>query len=242
MSLTIERTVSEIAVERPASLRVFEQLGIDYCCGGKKPLAEICEKKGLSVDDVLDRIAKAEAAYNAVEGTHWKTSSLTSLCTFIVNKHHIFVRAELERLEKIVTKVVAVHGEGHPELFKIRDYFHDLQTDMTQHMFKEENVLFPYVEKMERASIEKTEMPPACFDSVQRPITAMMNEHDVAGSLMAQVRTITHGYQLPEGACVTYRAMYEGFDDFERDLHQHVHLENNILFPRALKLELEMRG
>jgi regulator of cell morphogenesis and NO signaling len=158
-----------------------------------------------------------------------------------VNKHHSYTRTELERLEKIVKKVVAVHGENHPELFKVRDYFKDLQTDMTQHMFKEENVLFPYVEKMERAFISKTEVPPACFNSVQQPITAMMNEHDVAGSLLAQIRTVTHGYRLPEGACVTYRAMYEGLQDLERDLHQHVHLENNILFPRALKLEESTR-
>lgn len=241
MSLVMEKTVSDIAVERPASLRVFEQLGIDYCCGGKKPLSEICSQKGLSVDDVLDRIAKAEAANANVEGTDWKTASLTSLCTYIVNKHHSFTRTELERLEKIVKKVVAVHGEGHPELYKVRDYFNDLQTDMTQHMFKEENVLFPYVEKMERAFISKSELPPACFNSVQQPITAMMNEHDIAGSLIAQIRNVTHGYRLPEGACVTYRAMYEGLQDFERDLHQHVHLENNILFPRALQLELETR-
>jgi regulator of cell morphogenesis and NO signaling len=239
MSLAIEKTVSDIAVEHPASLRIFEQLGIDYCCGGKKPLAEVCTKLGLSVDDVLRRIEKAEAA-TAVEEVDWKTASLTSLCRHIVTKHHTYVRTELERLDKIVNKVVAVHGAGHPELFTIRDYFQDLNTDMTSHMFKEEHVLFPYVEKLEQAATG-AELPPACFTSVQQPITAMMNEHDIAGSLLAQMRTITHGYVLPEGACVTYGAMYEGLQDFERDLHQHVHLENNILFPAALRLEEKMR-
>lgn len=240
MSLTIEKTVSDIAVERPASLRIFEQLGIDYCCGGKKPLSEVCNKLGLSIDDVLARIEKAEAANTVAAPTDWTLAPLADLCQHIVTKHHAFVRSELERLDKIVKKVVAVHGEAHPELFKIRDYFNDLNTDMTSHMFKEEHVLFPYIGKLERAA-HGAELPPACFNSVQQPINAMMNEHDIAGSLMAQTRTVTRGYALPEGACVTYRAMYEGLQDFERDLHQHVHLENNILFPRALKLEQELQ-
>jgi regulator of cell morphogenesis and NO signaling len=240
MSLAIEKTVSDIAVEHPASLRIFEQLGIDYCCGGKKRLSEVCGKLGLSVDEVLQRIEKAEAADTAVAATDWSLAPLADLCKHIVRKHHTFVRAELERLDKIVKKVFAVHGEAHPELLQVRDYFNDLNTDMTSHMFKEEHVLFPYIEKMERAA-SGSELPPACFSSVQQPITAMMNEHDIAGSLMAQMRSVTRGYTLPEGACGTYRAMYEGLQDFERDLHQHVHLENNILFPRALKLELGLR-
>lgn len=234
-----EKTISEIAVERPASLRVFEQLGIDYCCGGKKSLASVCDKLNLSVDAVLARIEKAETMASTAEETDWNHATLASLCSHIVSKHHTFVRAELARLSKIIQKVVAVHGAAHPEVVKVRDYFNDVNKDMTLHMMKEEQVLFPYIEKMGQAVTAKKALPLAFFGSVANPITAMMNEHDVAGGLLAEMRAITHGYSLPEGACTTFRAMYEGLNDFEQDLHQHVHLENNILFPRALRMEKE---
>lgn len=236
MSITTSKTVSEIAVERPASLRVFEQLGIDYCCGGKKSLTSVCDKLQLSIDEVLARIEKAESAATAPDAD-WNHATLVSLCAHIVNKHHAFVREELARLTKIVDKVFSVHGAAHPELEKIKQYFADVNADMTSHMMKEEQVLFPYIEKMETAVAKDEALPPAFFGSVANPITAMMNEHDVAGSLMAQLRTMSQGYRLPEGACATYHAMYEGLQDFERDLHRHVHLENNILFPRALRME-----
>ena len=233
---TAETTVREIALENPAAIRVFEKFGIDYCCGGRKPLAEACEERALEPAAVLAAI-EATAVPAAASGPDWTTAGLGTLCRHIVETHHAYVRAEIPRLQLFAEKVLSRHGDTHPELARIRELTDAISEDMTQHMGKEEVVLFPYITKLERNIA--TCGPPSlgCFGTVKNPVRMMMAEHDAAGAIMAEIRELSHDYTAPQGACPTYRGIYQSLVDFERDLHQHVHLENNILFPRAIELE-----
>lgn len=239
---TTEKTVREIAVERPQSIRVFEKFGIDYCCGGAKPLEEVCTKHGTTADAVLQAIAELELTAGADDLHDWTVASLETLVNHIVAKHHEYVRREIPRLQAILDKVEAVHGKNHPEVGVAHRLFDDLAVEMTSHMMKEEEVLFPYIVRMEQAVLGGHTAPPAFFGSVKNPTDNMVQEHEAAGGLLEQIRTACDDFNIPEGVCTTYRAMYQGLEDFERDLHHHVHLENNILFPRALTMEKENLG
>jgi regulator of cell morphogenesis and NO signaling len=233
---TATQTVREIALEQPSSIRVFESYGIDYCCGGRKPLSEACASRSLEVDAV---IAALEAAANAKEEINDEASgeSLSGLCAHIVAKHHEYVRRELPRLTGLAAKVVNRHGDRHPELSDIQATLARLGEELTQHLAKEEIVLFPYISKLERADAEGGPKPEGCFGAVSNPIAMMTREHDDAGLLLEVIRNKSAHFTPPEGACPTYHAFYTGLREFEQDLHQHIHLENNVLFPRAIELE-----
>ena len=168
---------------------------------------------------------------------NWAGASAGELIGHIVGRHHSYVRSESPRLITMFDKVVSRHGQDHPELASIRDLFSALTQELFAHMLKEENILFPYLEKMEAAVTRGEIPPPAVFGSVEMPISRMLADHDDAGELLAKMRVLSSGYRVPDSACPTYRALYHGLEEFERDLHQHVHLENNILFPRALHME-----
>src|SRR6266702_520169 len=235
MTVTTQ-TVREIALEQPASIRVFEQYGIDYCCGGRKPLAEACAANNIEVEAVLAALeAAAEGATITVED--WQNASLQKLSEHIVATHHAYVKSELPRLAILAQKVVRRHGDTQAELPLIQAKLALLDEELTQHLAKEEAVLFPYITKLERASIEGGKKPHACFGTVANPIAMMTTEHDTAGLLMAEIRQLSDEFATPVGACPTYHAFYDGLREFEQDLHQHIHLENNILFPRAIHLE-----
>ncbi len=230
------QTVREIALEQPSSIRVFEHFGIDYCCGGRKPLAEACAAGNVQVDAVI--AALEAAAATADKGKEdWARKSLASLSAHIVATHHAYVKSELPRLAVLAQKVVNRHGPTTPALEVIQSTLAQLDGELTPHLMKEEAVLFPYVAKLERSMTDGTAAPLGCFGTVANPIAMMTREHDAAGTLMAQLRELTHSYITPEGACPTYHAFYDGLREFEQDLHQHIHLENNILFPRAIALE-----
>lgn len=230
------QTVREIALENPASIRVFEAFGIDYCCGGRKPLSEACATRNIAVDQVIQALEGAEPA-PADGTTDWKTQPLGVLAAHIVNTHHAYVRKELPRLEELAAKVVRRHGDTHAEVPVIQSKLAQLSEELLQHCAKEEIVLFPYVTKLERATTEGTAKPHGCFGSVSNPIAMMTQEHDAAGALVAEMRELSGNYVPPAGACPTYHAFYLGLYEFEQDLHQHIHLENNILFPRAIAME-----
>lgn len=235
MTVTTQ-TVREIALENPASIRVFEAFGIDYCCGGRKPLAEACEARNISVDAVIAALEKGVTdAAPAVE--NWSAESLGSLVAHIVNAHHAYVRRELPRLAELAAKVVNRHGDTKPELPEIQKKVAQISEELTEHLAKEEVVLFPYVTRLERAKEEGTAKPHGCFATVASPIAMMNQEHEAAGALLADIRELSGNYTPPVGACPTFLAFYNGLREFEQDLHQHIHLENNILFPRALALE-----
>lgn len=233
---TTQSTVRDIAVEQPASIRVFERFGIDYCCGGRKPLAEACLERSIEPRAVLDAIEKAMAG-GGKQTRDWATEKLETLCAHIVEKHHAYVRSELPRLGALAQKVVLRHGNTHSELPQIQELIGSMGEELLQHMKKEELVLFPYITKLERNLGDCGPRPLGCFGAVRNPIGAMMAEHDAAGEAMARMRALSDGFTPPEGVCPTYLGFYQALSDFEKDLHQHIHLENNILFPRAIGLD-----
>ncbi len=237
---TPQTTVREIALESPASIRVFENFGIDYCCGGNKPLTQACEEHSIDLEAVLTAIENATQAAPQ-QAYEWKTASLESICAHIVNTHHAYIRAELPRLNALAERVMARHGDTRPELGQIQRLIESVGDDLLQHLSKEEMMLFPYIVNLERSTARGGPQAAGCFGSVRNPIRVMMTEHDAAGSAMAEIRQLSNGFDPPAGACPTYRGFYQSLSEFERDLHQHVHLENNMLFPRAIKLE-ESRG
>jgi regulator of cell morphogenesis and NO signaling len=233
---TATQTVREIALEQPTSIRVFEQLGIDYCCGGRKPLSEACESRNLELESVIAALDLAAAGADK-PAEDYTERSLAGLCEHIIATHHEYVRRELPRLSGLAQKVVNRHGESHAELPVIQATLARLSEELTQHLAKEEVVLFPYITKLERAIAEGGSKPKGCFGTVSNPIAMMTQEHDDAGLLLQMLRIKSNQYTAPEGSCPTYHAFYDGLREFEQDLHQHIHLENNVLFPRAIDME-----
>jgi regulator of cell morphogenesis and NO signaling len=235
------KTVREIALEQPTSIRIFERLGIDYCCGGRKPLAEACAARNLDVYDVAASIAAA-AITPEQAGTDWTKTSLRRLIALIVDTHHDYVKTELPRLAMLAQKVVGKHGDTQAHLPVLKGVLAQLDEELIHHLGKEEHVLFPYIVKLEEAQASGGAQPHECFGSVTHPISMMTREHDAAGELLAQIEELTQNFTTPAEACPTYLAFYTGLKEFQQDLHQHIHLENNILFPRAIELENAVLG
>jgi regulator of cell morphogenesis and NO signaling len=236
MMTATTQTVREIALEQPTAIRVFERFGIDYCCGGRKPLAEACAAMNLEIDSVLTALEAAEKDPRT-ETDNWAGKSLESLSEHILSKHHAYVKQELPRLAWLAEKVVNRHGATKPELAEIAGRLGQLDEELTNHLAKEEAVLFPYIAGLERSVTTGTPRPPSCFGTVANPIAMMTQEHDAAGTLIGEIRRLSGDFTTPAGACPTFHAFYDGLKEFEQDLHQHIHLENNILFPRAIELE-----
>jgi regulator of cell morphogenesis and NO signaling len=230
------QTVREIALEQPTAIRVFEQFGIDYCCGGRKPLAEACADRSLEIDAVLTALEAAEQKPRT-ELDNWTDKSLESLSSHIVAKHHAYVKSELPRLAQLAQKVVNRHGSTMPELPLIATTLMHLDEELTEHLGKEEAILFPYIARLEQSVSNGTPKPHSCFGSVSNPIAMMTQEHEAAGTLLAEIRRLSGNFTTPPYACPTFHAFYDGLREFEQDLHQHIHLENNIYFPRAIELE-----
>jgi regulator of cell morphogenesis and NO signaling len=230
------QTVREIALQQPTAIRVFEQFGIDYCCGGRKPLAEACAAAMLEIDAVIAALEAAETKPETkVES--WADRSLESLISHIESTHHVYVKRELPRLAQLAQKVVGRHGSTKQEVPLIAAALEQLSLDLIQHLEKEEIILFPYVVGLEQSVSKGTAKPHGCFGTVASPIAMMTQEHDIAGSLLAEIRSLSGNFTTPQDACPTFHAFYDGLREFEQDLHQHIHLENNILFPRAIALE-----
>jgi regulator of cell morphogenesis and NO signaling len=235
MSMNTMKTVREVAVELPGATRIFEKLGIDYCCGGGKALDEACLAAGVSADDVIALLE--EAGSTAAEARDWNAAPLSELVAHIVTRHHGFTREELVRVSNLLAKVCSVHGENHPELHRLHTVFQELKHELTSHMLKEEQVLFPYIENLETAVRRGEPVPTPFFGTVRNPVRMMMQEHDDAGQALRDLREVSSNYQVPADGCITFRTLYQALEEFERDLHQHIHLENDILFPRAAELE-----
>ncbi|MCC6587261.1 MAG: iron-sulfur cluster repair di-iron protein [Bryobacterales bacterium] len=237
MTTTLEQTVGEIAAQSADAVRVFEKLGIDYCCGGKRTLGEVCVTKGLEAQQVLDAIA---ASGGQAAEQDWRKASLRDLTSYIVAKHHEFLRSEMPLLSARLQKVVQVHGEKDSRLQELRGVFEDLRDELDMHMHKEEMILFPYIEHLEGVAEAGVPLGDVPFGSVGNPIRMMEHEHESAGRALERIRQLTNGFVLPEFACATVRALWQGLDNFEKDLHQHIHLENNILHLRAIELESQL--
>ncbi len=236
--ITTNMTVREVAMEVPQATRLFEKLKIDYCCGGNQPLTEACASAGIDVDNVMEMLAEVtESTSQESETFDYQSASLPDLITHIVNTHHVFTKSEMNRLQLLADKVLAAHGGNHPELIHLDELFTRLCADLKPHMFKEEQILFPYIVATAEAADENGPVPVAPFGTINNPIRMMMMEHDTAGQILRELRTLTSDYKVPADACVSYQTLYQALENFEKDLHQHIHLENNVLFPKALALE-----
>ena len=240
MNITPDTRVADLAAENPATLRVFERFGIDFCCGGKRPLAQVCAEKQVTFGEL--RTALEAAGEPAGTEMPKADAELTEIIRFVVVKYHADLRSELPRLSAMVAKVLAAHGTRFPEVLpELAEVFQGLREELELHMAKEERVLFPYVERLEDVSRAGRTAPAPPFGSIAAPISMMEHEHESAGRALARLRELTAGYTLPEGACNTFRGLYHGLAELEKALHEHIHLENNVLFPRAARLEQELR-
>jgi len=238
MNVTTEKTVRELALENPAATLVFEKLGIDYCCGGNQSLEQACRAANLAVDQVLDSLEMAEQTTRTEQKVHdWQREMLGDLVAHIKNTHHKYTREEISRLGPLLEKVCAVHGKNHPELLHVHASFTGLAQELMMHMMKEEMVLFPYIVRMEESVLQHEPVLPPPFGSVQNPVSMMEQEHESAGAALRAIREASSAYTPPTDACVSYQTLYRVLSEFEADLHEHIHLENNILFPRAIAME-----
>jgi len=223
MTITREMTVGSVATDHPLATRVFARHGIDFCCGGGKPLAEACATRGVDIDTVLAELEQEiqAAAGDSRQETHWDQEPLADLIDHILKTYHEPLKIELPRLEQMTRKVVQVHGDKDPERFSaLLSTFLAIKADIDQHLPKEEQILFPMIKNGEGGM-------------AAGPMHVMEMEHENLGVLLQQVRQLTDDFQAPEGACNTWRALWAGLEDLERSLHEHIHLENNILHPRA---------
>lgn len=225
---TPDRTVGELVAERPGRSRVFQARGIDFCCQGGRTVREACEKKGIELETVLRELEEecksgAKLQFNPAE------LSPQELVDYIVETHHAFLRRELPRLQAMAARVAHVHGGHTPSLIQVHHVFEGLLQELTSHMIKEEQVLFPSVAAMSRG--ETASM------TLEGPIACMVHEHEEAGNALARLNELTSGYTPPVDACNTYRALFAGLADLEEDLHRHIHLENSVLFPAAERMQ-----
>lgn len=236
MNLNSIKTVRELAVEIPQATRVLERLKIDYCCGGNTALTDACAKAGVELAQLEQMLGESDTI-NANRAVDFQNRSLGELIAHILDKHHVYTKTEMNRLQALLEKVIGVHGANHSELGNVQKLFRQLSADLEPHMFKEEQILFPYIIELENSHTQKRTPPFAPFGTVNTPVRMMMMEHETAGELLRELRTVTKDYCAPEDACISYQTLYSALADFESDLHQHIHLENNILFPRAIAME-----
>lgn len=234
MNIDVEtKTIGELALEVPSAIAVMEKWRIDYCCHGNRSVAQACESAGISAAELL---AALGGPRNETPEDGWAGRPLADLVHHIFETHHVYTREALETIALLSEKVANRHGANHPEVLEARRLFRALEGELRPHMMKEEQILFPYILELEAAA-EGSGRPASCFGTVAGPIRVMMAEHESAGAILAALRGTTKDYALPGDACLSFRALYERLADLEQDLHRHIHLENNLLFPRALALE-----
>lgn len=244
MSALEELTVGEIVTDDYRTAGVFKKYGLDFCCGGKKKLSDACERKGLDVDRLLEEINSL--SQKGTEEHNYKDWSPSFLVDYIINNHHHFVRTKLPEIRSYANKVAKVHGKTYPIVNEMLGTFLILKDEMLSHLEAEEKILFPYIKKMENALNSGSENGKDI--KVGRPnngtaaqaISMMEDEHDEAGNLMARLEKMSESFTPPEDACTTFRVYFQNLEAFRDDLHKHVHLENNILFPKALEMEKEL--
>ncbi len=232
-SINADKSVGQLVGERIARASVFEAYGIDFCCGGQQSLSAACSEKGIDLDEVLSKLAVTDAEKPQDDATDYSAMALDQLADHIVSTHHAYLGRELPRLTEMAGKVTRAHGEKDSRLSTVETTLQALSDELTSHMMKEERILFPAIREL-----AQTEgLPQMPCGTLSGPIDVMEHEHDSAGNALEQLRNLTDNHTPPDWACNTFRALLAGIHELELDLHQHIHKENNILFPRALELE-----
>jgi regulator of cell morphogenesis and NO signaling len=234
-----DETLGEIAAKDLRKAQIFKKHGIDFCCGGKKTVKQACAEKGLDVTLIEQELQQTDKTISSSRPLPYNEWTLDFLADYIVNTHHSYVRKTLPDIRNYSAKVAKVHGEHHPELLPIHELVEAVNAELTAHMMKEERILFPYIKEIvaskSNGSLQQSS------GSVQGPINMMEMEHEAVGKNLEEIRTLSANYSLPQDACASYSLLYRMLEEFEDDLHMHIHLENNILFPKALALEKELK-
>ena len=229
-------TIGSITAKDIRKAKVFSQYGIDFCCGGRKTIKEVCEEKNIAMDQLIEDLNKEPENKDQNNYYSWSASFLS---TYIENIHHVYIRKALPDLKQVSLKVKEAHSNKHPFLIELEELINLIDNELMSHMMKEEKILFPYIRLLDQGKSEHAGS--MAFESISVPMNVMIMEHDSAGEIMSRINSITDNYTLPKDACNTFRYMYSLLDEFENDLHLHIHLENNILFPAALKLEHDLK-
>ncbi|SMD01627.1 iron-sulfur cluster repair di-iron protein [Pedobacter nyackensis] len=231
-----EETIGEIVTKDYRKAQVFKRFGIDFCCGGKKTVSEVCEKKGIDALEVQGALALLTGETSTTENDYlrWDIGFLTD---FIINTHHQYVKENTPFIMELANKVAKVHGGQHPETLRIAQIFCQVGADLMLHMSKEERILFPFIKELVAVQHQGGSVPTSAFGKVSNPIQMMESEHEQAGEALQTIREITNNFTLPPDACNSYTILYKKLDEYENDLHRHVHLENNVLFPKAIAVE-----
>lgn len=229
-------TVGDIVTKDFRKAQVFKKFGIDFCCGGRKTLAEVCDKKGIDLVEVEHELTAAEKQ-DAAASRDFENWDIGFLSDYVVNVHHHYIRENSPFIEELAQKVAKVHGQSHPELVQVAAVFSRVARDLGLHLAKEEKILFPRIKALGALQASGEALTTADIGGVVMPIQVMESEHEQAGEDFDEIRSLTSGYRLPQDACRSYTVLFKKLEEFEDDLHQHVHLENNILFPRAIAAE-----
>ena len=229
-------TVAELVVQDFRNAEIFRKFGIDFCCGGKVSVAEACVSNGVNFEEVSDALQTVtDQSQKSLQ--NYSSLKLDTLIDHIVNTHHTYVRESLPMLDEFSAKVARVHGEAHPEVVEIFQHYQAVSDELKSHMMKEENILFPYIKQMVEAKETGSTRPVCPFGNVSNPIRMMEQEHESAGGNLHEIKRLSNNYSPPEEACNTYQVLYAKLNEFENNLHEHIHLENNILFPKAIEME-----
>lgn len=235
------KTIGEIVSEDIRAAKIFKRHGIDFCCGGKKNLLAACEEKQANIDVVQEELLDLFNRNNPrpeINPAKWKPGFL---CDYIENIHHSYVKQNIPVISELATKVARVHGAHNPETVKINEVFSEIAKELSTHLQKEELILFPYIKKIEAATENKALFAEPHFGTVKKPIVIMEQEHEAAGELMEEIYLLSNHFEPPDYACNSYRLLYNSLAEFREDLHRHIHLENNILFPKAITLETQVK-
>lgn len=235
MSITSETIVGELVAMDYRTASVFKKRGIDFCCNGNRSIDQACEKKKLDVDALISELESAirQSESGTIDYQSWP---LDLLADYVEKKHHRYVETKIREITPFLYKIARVHGDRHPELIEVEKLFNESARDLTDHMKKEESILFPYIRKLVQAKENNTQVH-APFGTVENPIRVMMHEHDAEGERFRKIADLTDHYTLPQDACSTYRVTFSMLKEYEDDLNLHIHLENNILFPKSIQLE-----
>ena len=239
MTVDTKITIGEIVAEDFKTAAVFSKYGIDFCCKGHRTLEEVCEKKNISVEQLSEELAQASGnATGAIDYLSWPSDLMID---YIEKKHHRYIEEKTPVILQYLNKLCKVHGQRHPELFEVYKEFSESAGELAAHMKKEELILFPFIKKMLKAKEENLPLNRPNFGTVENPVAMMKHEHTTEGERFEEIAKLTDNYNPPADACSTYRVTFAMLQEFEQDLHTHIHLENNILFPRAIALEKEFQ-